>query len=143
MQTKHSFHYFIEARLTFCRFFYHSLSEIYFRVFPDKKAAFTNSGYALLSTDGIIKTEGIFSQLYSRADIFQLQLYYYVALQATRLESLDGLRVLDVSHGQADNMKFLAKNFSPSDVVGYDSVKKVFTCGKFTNGAATGTNLSQ
>ena len=72
----------------------------------------------------------------SRADIFQLQLYYYVAMQATRLESLEGLRLLDVSHGQADNLKFLAKYFCPTDVIGYDSVKRVFTSGKITSSVA-------
>ena len=51
-------------------------------------------------------------------------MYYYAALQATRLDSLEGLRVLDVSHGQADYLKFLAKHFEPETVVAYDSVKR-------------------
>ena len=84
------------------------MANLYFRVMPDKRPG-QNSGYALLSTEGIIKTEGVFSQLSSRADIFQLQLYYYAALQATRLDTLENLRVLDVSHGQADYLKFLSR----------------------------------
>jgi len=63
----------------------------------------SNCGYALLSLDGVIKSEGgIFSKLGQRIDIFQLQMYYYTALQATRTDTLEGMRVLDVSHGQAE-----------------------------------------
>jgi len=75
-------------------------------MFPDSEVE-TNSGYALLSSDGIIKTESVFRQLQNRPDIFQLQLYYYVALMATHLDSLEGLRVLDVSTGQSDCLNFL------------------------------------
>ena len=42
---------------------------IYYKVFPDRKVG-QNSGYALLSTEGIIM--GIFGQMSQRADIFQL-----------------------------------------------------------------------
>ena len=56
-------------------------------------------------------------------------MYYYAAIRATSLESLEGLRVLDVSHGQTDYLKFLGKFFSPHAIVGYDSIKKQFTCG--------------
>ena len=76
---------------------------------------------------------GIFSQMSQRADIFQLQMYYYAAMQATSLDSLEGLRVLDVSHGQTDYLKFLERFFSPRAVVGYDSVKKRFTSGLSSN----------
>lgn len=65
-------------------------------------------------------------------------------MQATRNESLEGLRLLDVSQGQADNLKFLARHFSPAEVIGYDSVKKVFTSGKYQmTGSPSGANLSQ
>ena len=37
--------------------------------------------------------------------------------------------MLDVSHGQADNLKFLARYFSPKAVVGYDSIRRQFTNG--------------
>ena len=71
-------------------------------------------------------------------DIFQLQLYYYAALQSTRLDTLEGVRVLDVSHGQADNLKFLARYFSPRAVVGYDSVRRQFTNGSLPPAANQG-----
>ena len=56
-------------------------------------------------------------------------MYYYAAMRATSLENLEGLRVLDVSHGQTDYLKFLEQNFSPRAIIGYDSVKKEFTSG--------------
>ena len=71
-------------------------------------------------------------------------MYYYAALQATRLDSLEGLRVLDVSHGQADYLKFLTKNFSPTAVIGFDSVKRQFTTGMGSYAALAATlNLAQ
>ena len=73
-----------------------------------------------------------------RADIFQLQMYYYAAIRATSLDSLEGLRVLDVSHGQTDYLKFLGKFFTPRAMVGYDSVKK-----QFTSGISNSMNLAQ
>ena len=115
-------------------------------MFPDRKVG-QNSGYALLSSEGIIM--GIFSQMSQRADIFQLQMYYYAAMRATSLDSLEGLRVLDVSHGQTDYLKFLAKFFSPRAVVGYDSIKKQFTTSGLGNNhgyqttAANTINLAQ
>ena len=54
-------------------------------------------------------------------------MYYYAALQATSIESLEGLRVLDVSHGQVESLNFLARHFKPRASVGYDSVKKQLT----------------
>ena len=57
----------------------HRCTSLYFKLFPDQQV-YKNSGYALLSQDGIIKTEGIFSMLSQHEDIFQLQLYYYAAL---------------------------------------------------------------
>lgn len=54
-------------------------------------------------------------------------MYYYTAMRATGLESLEGLRVLDVSHGQTDYLRFLQRNFKPRATVGYDCVKKQFT----------------
>ena len=51
-------------------------------------------------------------------------MYYYAALQATNIDNLGGLRVLDVSHGQAESLSFLARHFKPRAVVGYDSVRK-------------------
>lgn len=60
------------------------------------------------------------------------------------MDSLEGLRVLDVSAGQADYLKFLAKFFSPSAVVGYDSIKRQFTNGFINTGAVAATiNLTQ
>ena len=44
-------------------------NSVYFRIFPARKPG-QNSGYALLSTEGIIM--GIFNQMSQRADIFQL-----------------------------------------------------------------------
>lgn len=43
---------------------------LYWRMFPDNRQG-TNCGYALLSLDGVIKSEGgIFSKLVHRSDIF-------------------------------------------------------------------------
>ena len=69
-------------------------------------------------------------------------MYYYAALQATRNDSLKGLRVLDVSHGQADYMKFLATSFKPQAYVGYDSIRRQFTSG-INNSTAMANNLAQ
>lgn len=73
-----------------------------------------------------------------RSDIFQLQMYYYAAIRATSLDSLEGLRVLDVSHGQTDYLKFLGKFFSPRAIVGFDSIKNCFTTG-ISNTCVNGT----
>jgi len=72
-------------------------------------------------------------------------MYYYAAIRATSLDdSLEGLRVLDVSHGQTDYLKFLGKFFSPRAIVGYDSIKKQFTCGitSATPSAATTNSIN-
>ena len=47
------------------------MTSIYFKLFPHKRIGH-NSGYALLSQDGLIKTKGIFSNQKDRVDIFQL-----------------------------------------------------------------------
>ena len=81
-----------------------------------------------------------------RSDIFQLQMYYYAAMQAPQLDNLEGLRVLDVSHGQTDQLKFLERFFSPRAVVGYDSIERKFTIGlgsSATTTAGPGMNLAQ
>ena len=67
-------------------------------------------------------------------------MYYYAAMRATSLDSLKGLRVLDVSHGQTDYLKFLAKFFSPKAVVGYDSIRKQFTTSGYSNNPDNATN---
>ena len=66
-------------------------------------------------------------------------MYFYTALQATRNDRLKGLRVLDVSHGQADYMKFLASSFKPQAYVGYDSIRRQFTSG-ISNAKALGVS---
>ena len=83
----------------------------------------------MLSTDGLLKTVGTLSKHFSRADIFQLQMYYYAAVQATRLDSLEGLRVLDVSQGQDQALKFIKSNLLPRALVGFDPVRRQFTTG--------------
>lgn len=107
----------------FCNFVCR-LANCYWRNFPDRKKG-SNCGYALLSLEGVIQSEGgIFSQHKQRSDIFQLQMYYYAARQATNISSLEGLRVLDVSCGQEEPLKFLGRYFKPRTVVGYDYVKR-------------------
>ena len=69
-------------------------------------------------------------------------MYYYTALQATRVDSLEGLRVLDLSHGQTECLKFLARHFEPHAVVGYDSVKRQFTTNGLTSAAAPGGQMN-
>lgn len=99
----------------------------YFKMFPEQEqSALNNSGYALLSQEGIIKNGRIFVNNSGRSDIFQLQMYYYAVLQATGLDSLQGLRVLDVSYGQANCLNFLQKHFAPRSLVNYETIMRQF-----------------
>ena len=55
-----------------------------------------------------------------RSDIFQLQMYLEAALSCTGLDSLAGLRVLDIGCGNGVPFGFLCHHFEPLQALGVD-----------------------